>query len=475
MNKLVWGGVATVVLAAYVGGAVYARSQVPSVYDEISVEAAKKFPMAQLSHKMLSRGLFSSKVEVTVKFGCGADAKEAFKYVDTLTHGPFLWTHGFGKMYIESELVLDEKSKADIAKVFGKDKPFSIATKVAFNGTATVNVSSPAKSFTDEDKQAQVKWGGLTSELTIIDAKKGQFGNLMFDMPELTVTETGDKSHFSILGAKASAKQNGMAGEMALSSAEFSVKSILVENEAKHLNFTANDLTVDAANTASGDFMAVSENFGIKSIKVNDRDYGPVSIKLLLNHLHIPSFVALQKEMEAAQALVCKDPVASQTGVMAALQKHGTTILENVPEVVLESAKAKFPEGEVSLSAKASIPGFSAADAEQGVMALAGVAMQKLKAEGSVTAAEGVLKYFAQLSPMGASFDQTSAAAVEAGLVVRKGSDFTINAKWENGAALINGMSQAEVMQKMQAAMMQAAQAQAPVGAAEEVAPAEAE
>lgn len=461
MNKLVWGGVATVVLAAYVGGTVYARSQVPSVYKEISAEAAKKFPMAQLSHKVLSQGLFSSKVEVTVKLGCGTDAKEAFKYIDTLTHGPFLWTHGFGKMYIETELVMDDKSKADIAKVFGKDKPLTIATKVGFSGAATVSVSSPAKNFTDEDKQAQVKWGGLQSELTIIDVKKGQFDNLKFDMPELTVTEENDKSHFSILGAKASATQTGMAGEMALSKAEFSVKTILVENEAKHLNFNASDFTVDAANTASGEFMAISENFGVKSIKVNDRDYGPVSIKLLLNHLHIPSFMALQKDMETAQAMVCSDPVASQAGVMAAIQKHGTTIMTKVPEVVLESVKAKFPEGEVSLSAKASVPGFTEADAGQGLMALAGVAMQKLKAEGNLTAAEGVLKYFAQLSPMGASFDKTSAAAVDAGLLVRKGSDFTINAKWENGAALINGLSQAEVMQKMQTAMMQQAQADA--------------
>lgn len=462
MNKLVWGGVATVVLAAYVGGTVYARSQVPSVYKEISAEAAKKFPMAQLSHKVLSQGLFSSKVEVTVKVGCGTEAKELFKYIDTLTHGPFLGTHGFGKMYVETELALDEKAKADIAKVFGKEKPFAIATKVNFSGSATVNISSPAIKFTDTNKQAQIKWGGLQSEFTIIDVNKGQFDNLKFSMPELTFTEENG-THLSILGVKASGNETGMAGEMPLSKAELSVHSVLFENGSKNLNFYASGFVIDAESTGSAEFMSVSENLGIKTIKVNDRDYGPVNLKLLLNHLHIPSFIALQKDLEKATALACSDPQAYQSGTMAAIQKHGMAMLIKEPELVVDTLKVKFPEGEISLNAKASIPGLTAADADQNVMALAGTALKKLKAEGSVTAAESVLKYFAQMSPMGASYDQTSAAAVKAGLLVRKGDDLTVNAKWEGGQAVINGLSQALVMQKMQEAMMGGAPDEAPV------------
>lgn len=453
-------------MVAYAGATAYARSQVPAAYETIRTEAAKKFPMAQLSHTMLSRGLFSSKVEVTVKIGCGADAKESFKYIDTISHGPFLGTHGFGKIYIRSELVLDKEAKAVIAKAFGKEDPYTIGTKIAFDGSATVKISSPARSFVDDEKHAQIKWGGLQSEFTVIDVKKGQVGNLHFDMPELTITKQADGSSFSMLGTKASMKDKGLAGDMPLGTAGFSVKTVALEHPERQMRFKAQDLSIDASSTAAGDFMEISEDIGVKSIQVNARDYGPVSIKLLLKHLHIPSLLALQKEMEAAQALICKDPEASQAGVMAALQKHGTAILANAPEVVLESAKAKFPEGDVNLTAKASMPGLVAADAEQGVAALTGAAMQKLKAEGRLTAAEAVVKYFAQLSPLGESYDKTSAAALEAGLLVRKGNDLTIEAKWENGAAVINGQSQAEVMQKMQAAL-------APAAASEEEMPPE--
>lgn len=453
MNKLVWGGVATVVVVAYAGATLYARSQVPVAYETIAKEAARKFPMAQLSHTLLSRGLFSSKVAVTVKIGCGADAKEAFKFVDTLSHGPFLGTQGFGMMYIRSELVLDGEAKAAIAKAFGKEDPFTIGTKIAFDGSATIKVSSPARSFVDEGQQAQVKWGGLQSEFTVPDVEKGQISHLQFDMPELTITKQADASRFSIVGAKASMKENGKSGDMPLGKAGFSVKTIALEHPARHLQLNAQDLTIDAASTAAGDLLEISEDIGVRSIQVNARDYGPVSIKLLLKHLHIPSLLALQKEMEAAQALICQDPAASQAGVMAALQKHGTAMLAHAPEIALQTAKAKFPEGEVSLTANASVPGIVAADAEQGIAALGGAAMQKLKAQGRLTAAEAVVKYFALQSPLGEAYEKTSAAALAAGLLVRKGQDLTIEARWENGAAVINGLPQAEVMQKMQAAL----------------------
>lgn len=463
MNKVaLGGGIVAVLLASYVGGTVYSRGQVAKVYGQLDTEITKKYPMAHISHKVISQGLFSSKVEVKLGIGCGADVKEVFKYTDTLTHGPFLGSHGFGAMYIESNFAFDGEAQEKLGKIFGNQKPLTVATKVRFGGGATVNVNSPAAKFTDEGSKSQVTWGGLKSEFDFTDVKKGMVGGLSLVIPEMTVVEPENNSSFSMVGAEATMKQTGMAGDIPLSSAEFSIKQ--VSGQGARGNFKAANFTFAVGSNASGDFLAVNEDFGLKNLNINNRDYGPISIKLLFKHLHIPSLSALQKDLEAANAMVCSNPQGMQAAMMDAFKKHGTTLLAKVPEFVIDTAKVKFPEGEASLTAKTSIPGFVEADVEQATQTMGMALLQKLVAEANLSVPEAVVKYYAE-PMMGPAYEKNSGAALEAGLVVRKGTDFVINANWANGTAMINGKPQAEIMQKMQMAMMQ--NAQAPVAAPE--------
>lgn len=466
MKKIIIGAsVAAILVSSYAGVALYARSKVATLYTEAASAIAQKYPEAQISHKILEQGLFSSKVEVTVRFGCDKNAKEAFKYTDTITHGPVLGTHGFGAMYISTDITLDAASQAKISKIFGKDKPLEIGTKIGFGGGATVKLSSPAKNFTDEESKSQVKWAGLEAELNASNPSKIQITGLDFIMPELTITEADNKGSFSLKEAKANMKSTGTTSELGLGSGELSIQSITVQSPNKNMNILANNLKIGVESNASGDFMDINESINLNNVKVNARDYGPISYKVILKHLHIPSLIALQKDMDAAKALACSDPSASAEGIKTALTKNGATLLAKIPEVVVESLKAKFPEGEASFTGKASIPTFVETDlnAEQGYAALMG----KVTAEGKLIVPEAVAKYFASLSSPNnaADFDKNSAMAIEAGAIVRQGNDFVIDAKWANGSAMINGHPQAEIMQKLQAAAMKnIQQAPAPEG-----------
>jgi len=206
-KKAVLGVLAAAIAVAYGGGTWVAGSQIKSRYDSAFDELPKQTALVRVVERNYDRGFLGAVSTVTLEIGCAADAAAAaapataakpaqpaegeeaeaddeeqeapadakpakplrFTIRDTIHHGP-LAGGSLAAATIDSELVLDAKTQADVKKLFGEAKPLTAHTKVAFGGGFTSDLAvAPVKLA--EDGKGQLAWQGLQIRLDVNAAR----------------------------------------------------------------------------------------------------------------------------------------------------------------------------------------------------------------------------------------------------------------------------------------------------------------
>ncbi|WP_307655269.1 YdgA family protein [Variovorax paradoxus] len=183
-KKAVLGTLAAAIALAYGGGTWLAGSKVKSSYEAALDEVPKQTALVRVVERSYERGFFGAVSTVTLELGCAADAalqvpavKPAaekdqeeeeetatpFKAVritfrDTIRHGPFAGGT-LAAATIDSELVFDVKGQAKAEQIFGKAKPLTAHTKMAFDGAYTTDLAVAPAGLAEEGK-ARFAWQG---------------------------------------------------------------------------------------------------------------------------------------------------------------------------------------------------------------------------------------------------------------------------------------------------------------------------
>ncbi|WP_235505075.1 YdgA family protein [Variovorax sp. Root318D1] len=209
-KKAVLGALAAAIALAYGGSTWWAGTKIKSSYDTALDELPKQTALVRVINRSYEQGFFGAVSTVTLELGCAADAaaqvpavKPAegdddedddaatpFKPVrltfrDTIRHGP-LAGGTLAAATIESELVLDVKGQAKAEQLFGKAKPLTARTKVAFDGGYTSDLTVAPAKVTDEGK-AQFTWQGAQARVEVNGARTQVHYDLT--MPGLDVSD----------------------------------------------------------------------------------------------------------------------------------------------------------------------------------------------------------------------------------------------------------------------------------------------
>jgi uncharacterized protein YdgA (DUF945 family) len=208
-KKAVLGALAAAIALAYGGSTWWAGTKIKSSYDTAMDELPKQTALVRVVNRSYEQGFFGAVSTVTLELGCAADAvaqvpavkppegddedddaATPFKPVrltfrDTIRHGP-LAGGTLAAATIDSELVLDVKGQAKAEQLFGKAKPLTAHTKVAFDGSYASDLTVAPAKVIDEGK-AQFTWQGAQARIEVNGARTQAHYDLT--MPGLDVSD----------------------------------------------------------------------------------------------------------------------------------------------------------------------------------------------------------------------------------------------------------------------------------------------
>ena len=231
-KKAVLGTLAAAIAVAYGGSTWWAGSKVKSSYEAALEELPKQTALVRVIDRKYESGFFGAVSTVTFEFGCAADTAAAakpadakpaepgeedddeeaeaesapFKPVritvrDTIRHGPIAGGT-LAAATIDSELVLDVKAQAEAEKLFGKAKPLTAHTKVAFNGGYATDLTVAPIKLAEEGK-GQFTWQGAQMRAEMNGARTQVNYSLAMPGLDLTDTRTGVTLKMGKLAGKA--------------------------------------------------------------------------------------------------------------------------------------------------------------------------------------------------------------------------------------------------------------------------------
>ena len=179
--KKSWLAVLAVPVVAYPAAAWYLGSQVESALDT-QYKQMQTLPYAKIVERTYERGVFSATESVTIElFGdmTRAMRKAAtdtptpiepmrMRFDSRIQHGPLV-DGALAAAVVDSELVLDGGTQAEVARVMGDKSPLTGRTVFNFDGSGTANVLSPAFSsqFTNPEsgEAVDIAWEGVTADI----------------------------------------------------------------------------------------------------------------------------------------------------------------------------------------------------------------------------------------------------------------------------------------------------------------------
>lgn len=237
-KKVVWGALAAAIAVAYGGSTWWAGSQIKSRYETAFNELPKQTALVRVVERKYERNFLGAVSTVTLEIGCAADAVAAapapavaakpaegeeaeadedtteeaeadstplkpFRITlrDTIRHGP-LAGGSLAAATIDSELVLDAKTQADAEKLFGKAKPLTAHTKVAFSGAFTTDMTVAPAKVSEKDK-GELAWQGAQARMEVNAARTQVRYDLTMPGLDFVDTRSGVTMKMGKLTAKA--------------------------------------------------------------------------------------------------------------------------------------------------------------------------------------------------------------------------------------------------------------------------------
>lgn len=378
MNKpLSIAAVAAVVALAYPASAWYLGHRIESAHAE-QYAAVAELPYLRVVERNYQRGIFSATETVTLEFVAppmppAADAEGAqppaplrVSVVTRIQHGPLPGLSTLAAGIADSELVLSEETRKDIAAVLGDKKPLTMHTVYGFDGGGKGTLASPAFATTLPDngsgETTRITWDGVSVDIDFSAGMK-QY-TMQGSAPKLEVEDAS--SRMLVTGLALDGKQQRVFDDDALLYAgnqKFSIAEVRIEPRASvdpdATPVLLQQISYDVDAPVNGDFMDIAARIGAAVVKVGEQNYGPAHYDISFKHLHARTLAKLSREMlklysdPTFAAVTEEDPTAA----LAALTTPGLELLAHAPQLSLDRVSFNSPHGEAKLAARIKLDG----------------------------------------------------------------------------------------------------------------------
>ncbi len=452
MKKGLWIAVGVVVLvaASYPGAAWYSGFIVESRLQEYRQLLLKQAPYLTVAKEKYERGIYRSHEEVTYELGkqllgalamAAASSGEAGKLPTSMSltvrseieHGPLPNLGPFALARIETEFLMSDAVRKELAKAFGANKPIEIVTLLSYGGGGSTTVSSP--SFAGfKVKDATMSWRGFKA--TFDFGPKLATINMKGAAPGFEVTsEKGGSARLDEVSMES--KSELAFDDLYIGGGTVKVKGLNVLPPAAEAHPLAmNGLNYTAFLTRKDDFVDLRGKFIVASMDAAVLKMSDIHYEFSLNHLHGPSVAAFVRLVRKG---FVDGPAASASTMTTEGRRIGIEILKRDPELVIDQISFTMPEGDAKLTGHARIAGFDQSDIDgpSGPVVL----LQKIDAEVDFSLSEALFSKFAASAAGSGGLNAVQNLAVmeTQGYVIRKDGHLSAHIEYKAGQLTVNG------------------------------------
>lgn len=404
-----------------------------------------------------TRGIFTSTQESTIELNTmGMAAKSALptdgtmpgsakplqvQIINHIQHGPVPGIFGIGAGKIDTEIVLDAASLAELKKIFGDKKFLEIRTVLNYTGGGSFRISSPAVKTTVGPTQDKLDWKGLRFDIGF-DAS---YKNLSFDFTspgvEIITANGSTTLKMGEIKLQGKAERAYPDGFIYLGESKASINAIsFVNTQAGNKGMQLKDVVIESSTHADHDLINSELKFGINSITMNDNPVGSVHYDYSLRNLHGPS--TNQLFLELSRTDLAKEDAVQLEEIQKKWKQYAIEILKHDPQIALDRLSLTGKNGEFKVTAKLGFVGVQAEDFDNPTQLLT-----KIESTGQVSLSDGLVDDFIDASQsdpearnmMRSMFYSQIETWETQGFLQREGKSYQSQLSWKNGQFLVNG------------------------------------
>ena len=381
-------------------------------------------PYLGIVERKYTRGWFRSEQEVTFEALAGAlrpfGAPSRFTVRNEILHGPVLGLSGLGLARVNSKLVLDPATRAELVKVFGTDEPLRVSTRVGFLGGGTTSLASEAREIKLDDG-GTISWDDL--DIDIGYSANFDSMDVKGDWPRFEARNPRLKSFLRMEDLVLDMSSERVKGHLYLTDGDLSIDDLTFASDGVAAT-TLEDVEFVVDSKDDGDFTSIATRMGTGrfhggllqaqgGLELTGMHYDFTVRRLHTETMvHISNAVAESYQRPAAAAVL--------TDEMLELLKHD-------PELLIDRVGFETRDGAAYLKGVIRLKGATEKDLRMGALSL----IQRVEADLRFEAPQKVIESL----PGGRD---AMMGAVDGGYAELKGSHVASHVEFRAGELKIN-------------------------------------
>ena len=274
----------------------------------------------------------------------------------TIEHGPLPGLRTVALATGDSTVSAPPALQKVLASVLGSAPILRAHTTIGLFGGASTQLTSPPFSVQLPDGST-VKWGGLTSAVTITGNGARWSGQLT--APQLALR--GTHGAIELSGLEYSGSGEKAFGDLYLGNGSFTVEQV-DGNSPRLGRYSLQRISLTTTSKANGEFFDMRVDAAMDAATLAAVQLKNVTYSESLEHLHGPSFASMMQAIRLAQRQAGANKAQYQAGLQDALRQYGVEVLLHDPVLNIRQVSFTMPEGGLLFSAKVSAPGLSRSD-----------------------------------------------------------------------------------------------------------------
>ena len=253
----------------------------------------------------------------------------------------------------------DKAIREKLRQAFGDKAIMTSQSLLDFGGGGHTTLTIPEFRFifTEAAEQATLSSSGL--QLNAEFDKGMQRYSLRGTLPRITI-ESGqeNKARATLSGFELSADQQRLFPDDPLSYTgpqKLSIAAINFESSKSEVSKIALEkINMDMDTPVSGEFIDLIARLAVASLRVGERDFGPVAYDYSIKHLRARTLIDLNREF---MTLWFANPEAIQQALSPIKEKSIALLLEEGARIAIDRLSFNLPEGELRFSASLGVVG----------------------------------------------------------------------------------------------------------------------
>lgn len=407
----------------------------------------ERYPYIELVKRDYQRGVYSSTEEVTYRLSssflkglqgiAGADVSD-FKVTvrNTIHHGPLPQMRAFAPATVDTEIILPPNVQDKLVQLLGPHTGFVVHTRLNWLGGSTTVAHSPPFQQQTPDGAMLVSRG--------IDATSELGPDLKYHNTEATAAGLSAKSakgSFEIDDLRLQAKQQLAFEDVYVGPFNLTVGRVdIAMTSPQERKIALQKVSIDSKSSVQGEYVDMDATFNADSLQVQQVSASHLIYEFRASHIHGPSLSAFTKSVQAAQSEGSGTP-AYTAKMQEALKTNGVELLLHDPVIEMPHIGFAMPEGELSISLKASAQGLKREELDGPPMVLVGAFAKHVQASADLRIDTALLDKFLDSSGKGDKFALQLQGLQNQGYLKLDGKALTTHLTYQDGQLKVNGLS----------------------------------